>query len=622
MIRRAAAVAAATLALLLLLAVPASALQLCRADPPMTSPSSGVSATVDPGPEKPIIGPGTPGTDYQRQGYAGLTWVNYDLGCANAAADSVGAAGAVKPEETAGGWLANLLLSSLVGAVAAFAFIVRIVFNPATVAILDPLVRIGSYVLGGAVFLPALAVTGGAAGLWFIARSGKQSVAKTTTAAGTLLLIVGITLAAIVYPLTIGRAADRLVTTSVAVLFDQATTAGQGAAKLIGGPDETPAPLPLGAPPTDQASLTRADPADQIIGLVHRAVLVSTVTSGNVGRMSGPTAEKYGPCLLTNSGRTYAEDKLPDAEREAVDKRKASAFRECASALKDTDPAAYAYLAGHHNNSRIGYALVGWVAFALVAVPLAVALGALLYALVALRAVMFVLPLYGAVAVIPQFAAAFWKPLDFLASKAVLGAAAIALAAIQTVILAAMLSPASGVPLLTAVAAVALFDLALIGAWKQTKRAAARTSVPRPASPPTTSPAGERGADRMPAEGRDYGTTASQTGPARRFVSGAVGTAATAALSGATAGATGAVVAARAARTSTTAGAPAPAGPAIGPAPAGPATPKRALVPPVTEPTPTVTVYRPNDPDSGPTAPTHELADDGTHVWTPAGAAR
>lgn len=625
-------------ATVLLGASPAAALGIdCKADPPMSGPLSGPAASLDPGPAEPLeqtptADDPTAGSWYMSQGYGGMAWENYDLGCDNKLSGGVS-----DTEANLAGWLASAGLDNLTVAFAGMAWLIRLVLTPETIGLLDPFLAIGSYVFGGSVFLPALAVTGGIAGLWFILRSAKDSLSHTFSAAGTVGAIVCLSLIALAFPLVIAHGVDRLVTTGTGVVFDQAASAGARGAELVRDAQagESPAATP-GQPQT----LVTSDlsPADQVINAVHHGVLYETWRSGVFGRSAGASADKYGPCLFANSARTFAEEALPVDERNALAEDKANRYKDCASAYAEEDPEGYRYLAGHENNDRLAYVTLGWIAFALLAVMLVGALGLLLYSLVVVRAVLAILPLIGALAVIPTLAKFFWKPLDIAARALMIGAVAGCIAAVDTAVITALMSPTSGVDMLTAAVLMLLLNIALWQAIRKGKQEIERRArIPRTASADHT----DTSDDGMPSEGRNRGGAfrGAAGGAAQGAVMGALG----GGFAGAAAGAgRGAALGAAAATSSRIAGSPMPgitvaAGGASRPGiPAAETTDatyiptdttgQAALGPGEVPASPTVSepgieVYRPYE--AGPAAPTHtQGADDVYEVWTPIGGQR
>lgn len=487
MTRRAAAFGYRVLAALLLVLVTtvalgpvtntrASAIDACLADPPISAPSQGVTATLDPGPQQPRDGdPFAKGSDltpYEVYGYAGMTWINYDPGCLKEAKASAWS------EEVAR-WLADTGLGNLAFALSAVAWLIRLVFNPATMAILDPMLRLGSFVFGGSIFLPALAVTGAIAGLWFLIGADRDRVSDTAKRAATAAMIACVGVLTIAFPLVLGHTVDKVLTATVATAHQQAAEAGKGMAGLIRQAQDGQEPPAISQQPAPSQDAMDVDAADAVIGDLHRALLWETWRAGEFGRASGPTADKYGPALFQASVLSRTEDALPADQRAKVIDAKAKQWKDLANKIQDEDPEAYSYIAGHHNKERLQYVTLAWAAFGCICLVFTFSLGAVLFAMFGTRIAITLAPLVATFAVIPPLSRSFWKLVDFLGSIVFAGLIGGCLSALYTALVAGLLSPSSGVPVILAALVLLMVSIATVVALFKILKKRPRVHAPK-----------------------------------------------------------------------------------------------------------------------------------------------
>ncbi len=135
---------------------------------------------------------------------------------------------------------------------------------------------------------------------------------------------------------------------------------------------------------------------------IAREVMYPQWLQGELGTMTGPTAEKFGPGLLAATHYTWSDEKQMAADpgaRARINQAKATQFRNLAEQLKDQDPAAYSHLTGKQGESRL--TAVMFAGLFTLGLSLFVILGFVVLALAQLIARIFVIgfPLVGLIAV-------------------------------------------------------------------------------------------------------------------------------------------------------------------------------------------------------------------------------
>ena len=408
----------------------------CDTKVPMSVPGSGVIG-VDKGPKqrrtgdpfaaKPTV------SMYEVYGYAGLDWVNHDLGCGPDAVRDTDAS-------IAGAW-ANFSWSTLQGAAATSTAMERWTYDPDTLDVFEPIQRVAAEALGNRVFMSMFGMTLVVVGGYVILRSRSGDVREGVNYAGWALLMLTAAMSCLIYGAKIAPAADSTVLGIVASV--NAGVAGTT---------------------TDNYSIADASAAN-----TQRGILYSTWASGTFGRNSGPAVEKYGPALFRNGALTFDEAKLlstdPEAAKAIIEK-KAGRFRAAAENLKADDPIAYEHLAGKHNMNRVKAASVGWIAFLCVKAYNIVSSVLLLFALVVIRVIVWLLPVL-------VIAGAYYPARHIILKIGDYGAGSVAAAvmfgcasAVFTGIAGGVLSPTTNTPL--ELAAFLMFIVTIAG-WFVTK---------------------------------------------------------------------------------------------------------------------------------------------------------
>lgn len=540
----------------------AAAIGDCKPPPPFTTPADGPPAFIDSGPtltppsadpfagepKAGQMGPFAPPVTsiYEQFGYGGLQWIDYDPGCGDA----------LVPGDSSTGTIANLFLGATTLFVAATVAFTRIAFTPASFALLDPIAAAASSAFGKGVFLPLIGVTLVALAIYMlVAFASKGRVAASANTFVWTLALVAAALATIVYPTVIAPKVDKAATTAVATAFNTIAGAQYGEATSVG---------------------------DAVGASLTRSVLYETWCSGMVGRSSSDTARTFCPQLLAASTISRADLAAAQDDPKALAGLKAgqaTKFQETADKLKEQDPGAYSYLAGHHNVDRIGYAVLGFLAWVASGGYVWIANLFLAYALIVVRGAIAVWPLVALIAIFPPLRKLAVRLISYaagaLASAVMLGFAAAIIVRATGV----FISPTSSIPWPLA---IVLLFLMSVAAWLATKplrhvRHLARTLKNRA----ERLGSGEKGQDSAlsvasPTEALDNSAGFYRGGPGatESFGKTLLRTAATgvvqgAALAAVTSGASVPATAAKTAATTTAATvATTTTAPAIGPAPA------------------------------------------------------
>jgi hypothetical protein len=343
------------------LATPASA--ACEGDPPTPSHPYGLlglgmvgapnwSEVPDTAPD-PFADEDVRLVDVYGYGYQ---WGTYDLGCgADVARDPF----AVMDTQIANlGWVVPTTAGVLVSSLQDLAVMGPFDF-------LDPL--IGSMQASirdrlWTTWFPIALIIGGLGVLFRARRAEYSATARTLGWVGLILAVSALFLQA---PMAVDRAISTVMTKVVQT-----------------------ASAPFGTTSTDEQ--------------IAREVLYPQWLQGELGSMTGPTAEKFGPKLLAATHYTWSDEKLMATDPGAtarINQAKATQFRQLAEQVKDQDPAAYSHVTGKQGESRL--TAVMFAGLSTLGLALFVILGFIVLALAQLVARIFVIgfPLVGIVAV-------------------------------------------------------------------------------------------------------------------------------------------------------------------------------------------------------------------------------
>lgn len=412
----------------------------CTADVPIGTPTNGPANNIDPGPEDPRTGDpfkkDAKASLYEVYGYGGMSWVSLNPGC-EAGPDALNDPGAA-----AAGTAANIMLGALALGVGIVAAILRFAYDPDTLNVFNPIMRLAAEALGENVFQAMFWVTLALTGLLIIARTMRARFAESAGNTGWVVFAGLIGMVAATWPLTVAPIVDNVLTSSIGTVHTQM-------AKATGNTDMTP--------------------ADGAAANLHHSLLYETWCSGMVGRSAGKTADEYCPRLFAASTFTREEAKRVAGDEEAAQELKEDKeekFKEIAEELKEADPTAYEYLAGEHNTSRMMYAALGWFGFLCASPFLLVAGFLLLFALIVVRVAIMLLPLLVVVGGFPPLRRYVTGTLDY-AAGAVLTALLFGVAsAVFIAVIGGFMSPDSQThPLLS----MLLLGITTYAAWKVTK---------------------------------------------------------------------------------------------------------------------------------------------------------
>ena len=469
-------------------------------DEPIYNPTIGTPGETDPGPIAPR--PGDPfaenatTTMYEQYGWAGLAWTNYDLGCGPDALRN--------PEAATTGGFSNMVFGALVTAVSSATVITRFAFSPETLAIFAPLQTVAAEAFGNRVFMALFSGTLLVVMLGLIFNAAQGDVRDAANRAGWAVLVAVMAVAAFTWPTKIAPALDQAITSIPSTIHSA----------LAGAAGD---PLPL---------------ADSVAANIQRGILYETWKSGTFGRADSPTAEKYADELF--KAQTLTRDEAaqiaanPESAAGIIDPKK-ERYAELADQIKDEDPIAYEYLAGHRNGDRLTSASLAWLGWTASNIFTLIAALLCLATMTIVRFVVMLLPLLAVVGAIWRFRGVVSGVLSYTAGAAWLTFVFGSLAAVFTAVVGVLMSPKNTLPWIVN---VALLLVMTVVAWKLSKpMSALKTltmgkarkpnfrsggSAPRPAAPgapqqqqqqpvgPSAGPSGpwSPGSGGVPAEAR------------------------------------------------------------------------------------------------------------------------
>lgn len=350
---------------------------------------------------------------YEQYGFAGLRWETYDLGCGpDAARYSEGVLGTA---------MANWTVEIPKFVVGLAAVITEVAFEPTFLQAFDPLIANTVGALRAAIFDPYAALFIAALGVVLLWRARTLRMSKVAGALAWAMLVGVIAAVLFQYPVAAGGAADTTITRVLGSV--NATMSGQ----------------------TDDGG----DPASQVAGNLHEAVLWQTWVAGEFGKANGAAARKWGPRLFESRALTWREaavlEQDPAAGRKIIE-GKQERFEKVADEVAEQDPDAYGYLTGKRGDGRISAALLAVLA-ALCAAPFLLISGMLIIGtfLIIRLAVMF-FPVIATFGVLPATAGAV-KGVGNVVGAALINCLVFGVGAAFTVLaIGTLLSPDSGLP--------------------------------------------------------------------------------------------------------------------------------------------------------------------------------
>ena len=368
----------------------------CLHPPDPASPTSGLSAWIDPGPENPRTGdpfaarpkqvapadpqsapsvkaPEGPPSMYDVYGYAGLEIVRYDGGC------DVGSGKGESIVNDIWTAIANLFQGISVVLIALTVRLYRTIINPSFGSIFDPVQRALQEVVGNALFIPLIGLVIAATAVYYAVRSYRGEVDDALHGTRNMLGIVALGVVCTVYPLTVGATVDRAIGTVISITAEAAT--GQDGAGR--------------------------EPADNLAAAVQASTVYQAWVQGTfgVGKVNDEAAKKYGPRLFAAATYTRSEraalDADPSKESDMADLKREH-YKEVAKKIEDEYPDVYQHVAGNRATSAIGFALAGAVAAVISLLFLVIALVQIAFAILVIRLAIGFLPLIALAAAFPR----------------------------------------------------------------------------------------------------------------------------------------------------------------------------------------------------------------------------
>ena len=335
-------------------------------------PDRGVPGWFLPTPENPATGdPFAQGSDtsiYQAYGLAGLKFETYDLGCGGATANPLAAA------DTG---IANLVLDGPLITTSLAAALADAAYAPTWLQVFDPVLENVASGMYDAIYSPLAPLLLLIAGALIIYASRRLQLGRALAAGLSVVVALGIVAVAAAAPVTLGRAADQVMT--------EAST-GINAALSGRTPDS-------------------ADPGAEAIAPFVDGVLYQRWLAGTLGSVDSEVALEYGDDLFRAHALTWgeAEQARQSPQRAAeITETKQQQWTETAEAIKERDADAYAYLTGARQN-RTGEAAIALLAGAVLLFPVAAFLlmcaGYLL-----VRAIVMTAPGWATLALLPSMA--------------------------------------------------------------------------------------------------------------------------------------------------------------------------------------------------------------------------
>lgn len=379
--RRLAAVLLAALSVLVLsLPVGAASAQPVRAFPGVDCteaptpdmPGEGLAAffgkTPDPLPaqEDPFAA-GARTTIYEQYGYAGLRWHTYDLGCGPDAARN--------PDAVIGTALSNWVNNIPISMSALTSSVTEVAFEPTFLNIFDPAIAQISGALHRSLFATWVPAFIALLGIGILLKARRSALATTAAAVGWALMVVLVATAIFRWPVAAGHFADNTVTSTLG--------------SVVNGID---------------GQHTDVKPAVAVASNVQESIFYKAWLAGTLGSTDSATAKKYGPELFKAQALTWHEAYVvqhdPEQGKQIIETKKDD-WKNLASEIKSSDPAAYEHLTGKRSDTRVGYVILSMVA-ALLALPfLLVASLLLLGSFLIVRLAVMMFPAFATLGVFP-----------------------------------------------------------------------------------------------------------------------------------------------------------------------------------------------------------------------------
>lgn len=325
----------------------------CKEAPLPEFPGAGVVGELDP----PVAGQGKPGSVYNEQGYGGLVWHTYDLGC--------GPDAAVAPTAVSDTWLGNILFNAAKVIIAATNATGDALTQGGVLDKLDGLLVSGTAALYDGVFSPLVGIALAVLGATMLLHVFRGRLAVLSKSAAYAVLALGIASATYLTPILYTQLIDSYLVSAM-----QQVRAG---------------------------ILTEVgvDPKYGLGETLYVEVVWKNWLAGEFGSASSEPAKALGRDLAHSQSFTRQELSRGEITQEDVDRKK-SEFESVASRVS---PQTYPYLTGRAA-SRVGH---GAFAFAEAVLYGGFQLAANVVAFVCLltiRALILLAPVLGLVAIL------------------------------------------------------------------------------------------------------------------------------------------------------------------------------------------------------------------------------
>ncbi|MGL5865003.1 MAG: hypothetical protein ACRCYX_03905 [Dermatophilaceae bacterium] len=352
-LRRAAAVVAATVALVFVLPGAATAATPgdlrdpfgCKTAPVAESPTDGLPGWVLSAPRNPPTEvDGSSGASLlQNYGVAGLSWFTFDDDC-DLGAGAVTEAPSSTTDAVASAAFLPAVLAAAVTASAGNAF-----GNPDWLDFLNPAMEQVTTALSEAFtapLMPLFVLVTAVVALLFASTGQVSRVLRSLAFVLVGLAVVALTVG---WPVAAGTVVDNTVSGVVVGVQDRVV-------------------------PTDTTPADREQPGSALVGNLYKPLVWDTWLRGQLGSDDSAVAQRHGYALYAARTLTYAQkaavDRDPGGAGKKVYEEKAAAFKAVADRIKAEDPGAYQVLTSSNFGQRFGLAIGSWlVAAAAFSIP-------------------------------------------------------------------------------------------------------------------------------------------------------------------------------------------------------------------------------------------------------------
>lgn len=382
--------------------------------PPMPQSPTNV---LDPGPANPATGDpfadGATVSIYEVYGYAGLRPVQFDPGCS--------------PVMLSWTPLAAATNQAAQNVTAITVRLWRTVTDGTLGGILDPVQATMARGFGWGILVPLLGFGLLFTAAWFVARATYAQLADTMRQTLVMLLVIGVGVAALFYPLVVGPAVDRAVNTAIATVNQAVTPAAlAGRNGATQDPDaERQRSGPGGTREVEESTTMPVNPAEAVSALnagdaiainIHQSVLYPTWLAQTFGADNNQAAKLYGPELLKASALSREEQAQIDADPSKagpIIEGKQNWYKDVARTIQENYPQAYEHVAGNDSLGQLTDGLLGLFATGCAVFFLLYGLWKVTFGLVITRIAIGTAPALAVVSQHPAGQPLFWSVLTF-----------------------------------------------------------------------------------------------------------------------------------------------------------------------------------------------------------------